>query len=260
LIASHLVYPKYDSQIFRFDSNGHNKELLLETTGAVEAQAMSADGNELLFASFGSDDFEKGVWIMDLPQKKASFVGLGDAASWSPDEHQLAVFSCKDHSKMEIKVYDLRTGNETTLLEQDGPCTGSNSRLAWSPDSKTIAFSFDTATSIGEYNSHIYLYDLATMSVESEVGSLNSTASWSPSWSPDSRYLAYTIPTSDQLAIYDTLKKCTMMVDIINVPYLGSVSWSPDGSKWAISGADQMYIVDIEKLLGKDSLSTRICE
>jgi Tol biopolymer transport system component len=260
LVASRLVYPKNDSQIYRFDVDGQNKKLLLETNGSVDAQAISADGNKLLFASFGSDDFKRGIWIMDLTLKKSSFIGPGDAANWAPDEKQLAVFTCKDNSKLEIKVYDLQSSEETTLFEQNGPCYGPNSLLAWSPNGRTLAFSYDTVSSMEEPDPHIYLFDFNTMSVESEIGNLSSTISWSPSWSPDSMYLVYTIPTSDQLAIYDTLKKCTNMIDLINVPYLGSVSWSPDGSKWAISGGGQMYIVDIEKLLGKDYFTTSICE
>jgi Tol biopolymer transport system component len=260
LIASHLVLPNNDSQIYRFDIDGRKKELLLETNGSVDAQAISTDGNELLFVSFGSDDFERGIWIMDLTQKESRFISPGDSASWSPDEQQLAVFACKDNSRLEIKVYDLKSSEETTLFEQDVPCYGPNSLLAWSPNGKTLAFSYDTVAALAEPDTHIYLFDFATMSVESEVGSLNSTASWSPSWSPDSRYLAYTILPTDQLAIYDTQKKCIKMIDLINVPYLGSVSWSPEGSKWAISGAGQMYIVDIEKLLGEDYLNMSICE
>jgi hypothetical protein len=95
LIASHLVYPKYVSQIYRFDSNGRNKELLLETTGAVDAQAVSADGNELLFASFGNDDFERGIWIIDLTQKESRFISPGDSASWSPDEQDSAAMAAQ---------------------------------------------------------------------------------------------------------------------------------------------------------------------
>ena len=132
--------------------------------------------------------------------------------------------------------------NERLWLENPEGFSG----MAWSPDGKSVA--------LGQYDadrlSHIFLQNLRTGQQK------NITAQWawqlnfgSPSWSPDSKWLAV---TCSQLAvIHDDVCRMTADGDKLKnltreAPGIFSCcpSWSPNGDKIAFYRGGEIFVMD----------------
>ena len=132
--------------------------------------------------------------------------------------------------------------NERLWLENPEGFSG----MAWSPDGKSVALAQYDANRL----SHIFVKDLRTGQQK------NITAQWawqlnfgSPSWSPDSKWLAVTCSKLDVVhtdvcritADGDQLKNLTREVPGI---FSSSPSWSPHGDKIAFYRGGEIFVMD----------------
>ncbi|MDD5694298.1 MAG: PDZ domain-containing protein [Bacteroidales bacterium] len=115
-------------------------------------------------------------------------------AVWSPDGTRIAYLSDKT-GEYEIYVVDPKGEKEATQLTTSK--NGYRHTLKWSPDSKMIAFTDQTLT--------LYILDVASKQVttvdKAEYENIDVSIDVKPiydfSWSPDSRYIAYSKRDAD---------------------------------------------------------------
>lgn len=123
--------------------------------------------------------------------------------SWSPDGKYIAYWSDKS-GNYELTVRDLSQGSAETKLTSLGP--GFRYNIWWSPDSKKMVF-VDQTMSFNLYNMETKTLDKIDQDLYLYEGSLRG---WTPSWSSDSKWLAYEKSLESRntaIWIYDTATK-----------------------------------------------------
>jgi dipeptidyl aminopeptidase/acylaminoacyl peptidase len=247
----------------------------LRSVGAV---ALSPDGHHLAYTVALRDEPGRPygqLWMMDLQtQKSVRFGGdkdRGGSPVWSPDGKWISFFGRQgDKHGLMIARPD---GSELTVLASSGgtnsPLPGANDGVAWSPDSKQLAYISSTPDSraaeasgdpmvitrylykpdAGEgmtrFNDdqrlHIFVVDLATK--QPRQLTKGDTDEHSVDWSPDGKeilYLTNPEPNQDEFFNYDvyalkvadnTSRRITATEFIEYDPL-----WSPDGKKILFRG------------------------
>ncbi len=174
----------------------------------------SNDSQRLAYQS-GTDVYVATHPIIGEPELLYSFPAEVQELAWSPDDHYLAI----GIYNIGIYLFDETTGALINLeMEQQG------SNLAWSPDGQWLVSSGFVAVGLNVINATSL--DILTLV---EAGSSLST------WSPDSRYLAFTqsfrsdlgFPLTSSLFLWNAKSNDTRLVaEAIATP---GVVWSPDG-------------------------------
>lgn len=164
----------------------------------IETASLSPDGKRAAFVARGE--------VFSIPAEHGPVINLTNSpgaaeryAAWSPDGKSVAYWSDAS-GEYELTVRDFAKGTEKKITSY-GP--GFRYRIFWSPDSKKVAF-IDQAQRIRiadasngkttEVDKEEYFYE-------------DGLAGFAPSWSPDSRWLAYRKDTRNyngQIALFDT--------------------------------------------------------
>lgn len=212
---SDLVF-EAGGQIYLMDLTTHNyepvqinavgdftgiKPVTKKVSGNIMNYDISPDGNRALIEARGD--------VFTLP-KKEGFVrnvtqtsGIAERfPAWSPDGKSLAYFSDKS-GEYELYIKDLKSGTARKMSNL-GP--GFRYRIFWSPNSEMVAFIDQTMTfyTINVTSGEVNRIDQGSTLFE---GGLRN---FSLSWSPDSRWIAYTKAESNAyraIYIYDTEEK-----------------------------------------------------
>lgn len=173
----------------------------------VQHVNISPDGNRVLVEGRGD--------IFSLPAKDGYVKNLSITSgfaerypAWSPDGKQIAYWS--DRSG-EYELYIAQQGQESTPKKLTNYGAGFRYNLFWSPDSKKLAF-IDKAAKIK-------IYDIPsdqTINVDQALSFAHGNLEgFTPSWSPDSRWLAYDRDLNNKhnaIFIYDFKNKKTVQV------------------------------------------------
>ena len=123
--------------------------------------------------------------------------------------------------------------------------------LAWSPDGRLLAVSYDIDNERGSYrHANLTVWSTTTWQVVRSFNNLD-LPSESLSWSPDSQWIAATAaPSRSNLALYP-LSDAQLIREIdTHLDKVESVAWSPDG-RWIASSESegQVTIWDAAALL-----------
>ncbi|HYL84659.1 MAG TPA: S9 family peptidase [Candidatus Angelobacter sp.] len=247
----------------------------LRSVGGV---ALSPDGHRIAYTVTmrGEPGRPYGqLWIMDLQTQKSVRIGgdkdRGGSPVWSPDGRWLTFFGRQgDKHGLLIAKPD---GSEVTVLASpegtNSPLPGADDGVAWSPDSKQLAFISSTPDSraaeasgdpmvitrylykpdAGEgmtrFNDnqrlHIFVMDLATK--QTRQLTKGDTDEHSIDWSPDGKeilYLTNPEPNQDEffnydvyaLKVADNSSRRITATEFIEYDPL----WSPDGKKILFRG------------------------
>ncbi len=215
------------------------------------------------------------IWIMDVATQKSRRLGDERAATsrprWSPDG-KMIVYSGEQGGKHGLLVVQADGSGETFLAATTGtnsPLPGQGENVAWSPDSKTIAFISatpgpETAEANGDpmvitrylykptaseglshFNDnrrlHIFSVDVATKQVRQlTTGSYDEH---SIDWSPDGQEILFVSnhePNSDEFFNYDVFALKVSDGSIRRITATESCEyaprWSPDGKSIAFLG------------------------
>ncbi|HEY6953746.1 MAG TPA: PDZ domain-containing protein, partial [Flavisolibacter sp.] len=169
----------------------------------IQYASISPDGNRVLFQARGdifSVPAENG-YVKDLTRTSGAAERY---PMWSPDGKSIAYWS---DASGEYELYVMQADKEGSAKKLTNYGAGYRYDAAWSPDSKKLSF-IDKAM-------RIQVYDLTT----GETTTIDKALRWthgdlegfSSSWSPDSRWLAYSRDlenSHDAIFIYDhTTKK-----------------------------------------------------
>lgn len=185
----------------------------------------------------------KELFIMDYDGRRlkqlTSYKSICLSPSISPDGTKVAYsrYSTKRIrgkgriTVQELYIMTLKNGRET--LVSGG--TGQNSGATWSPDGKSIAFTYS-----GHGNPNIYLYDIDKE--ESKPLVEDSGLDVEPSFSPDGKFLVYSSSKTGNPELYKmeiSTKQKTRLT--FNRYYNSSPEWSPDGGSIAFAGLDNPF-------------------
>jgi len=173
----------------------------------VTSVSISPDGNRALVEARGE--------VFSLPAADGAIRNLTRTSgvaerypSWSPDGKYVAYWSDQS-GEYELTISDQTAGGAETKLTNLGP--GYRYQPHWSPDSKKIVWVDQTMT--------FWMYDLDTKATHKidqdlylfEFGLRN----WTPSWSSDSRWMAYIKSQETQngaIYIFDTKTKTSKKI------------------------------------------------
>jgi Tol biopolymer transport system component len=158
--------------------------------GYYERPRVSRDGS--LVAVSSEDANGAHIWIYDLSGKTSirqlTFDGKNRFPVWSPDGTRVAFQSDREG---DLAIFSQRSDGTTTAERLTKPENGSiHVPESWSSDGKHLVFS----ASEGGTN-HLFVYSLDTKT-SAPFGDVRSPRLISPTFSPDGRWVAYTVTTT----------------------------------------------------------------
>jgi tricorn protease len=218
--------------LFSYDPAAKKVNQLIQNAG-LDIKSASAARDVIAYEQFGSIHLydlksgkTKAVQVSlngDLPSVRPRYEKIGDRlanAAISPTGAR-AVFE----GRGEILSVPAEKGNFRNLTNSPGVAERDPS---WSPDGKWIACFSDSS---GEYALH-----LRPQSGQGEVKKIGlgdpPSFFYSPTWSPDSKKIAYTDKRLN-LWYVDIEKGSPVKADSSRSGFNGSISWSPD-SRWLV--------------------------
>ena len=162
------------------DSDGHNPQILLESTQPLLSPNWSPDGRKLAYVSFETKN--SAVYVQDIytgaRDRVSAERGINSAPAFSPDGSRLAM-TLSHEGNPDIHVLFLRSGTLKRLTRHPAIDT----EPTWSPDGETIAFTSDRAGGPQIYSIPARGGSVQRVSFE---GKYNAR----PEFSPDGKYLA----------------------------------------------------------------------
>jgi Tol biopolymer transport system component len=210
--------------------------------GVEFSPSFSPDGDRVVFSWNGGEGVPLDLYAAQIgtptPQHLVESGASDTAPHWSPDGSQIAFFRQRGSDMHDLIVIPALGGQERKLREirfTEAPLNR-RSVLAWTPDSRHIVFSAQSA------ESKVYrLYRLALATGEAPAIPLSGDAAFgdmSPSVSPDGRWLAFTRFTSgpnagelmvQRLAADDTVTPVGEPLSITEASLSPkAIGWSPD--------------------------------
>jgi Tol biopolymer transport system component len=250
LVASYIAYTDHKSIIYDYDLTTRKSKNLLSIEGEAIAQSWSRDESYLAVTISQSISFsDDGIWVFNVTDGSNEYVGPGEAAVWSPDGSLLAIYSCErlpdgNSSIATVRLVNLSQKEEEVLFSKDS-CFRL-SYMSWSPDNQAITFSFSEDKITERPLDQIFVLDLSTK----KANRISGEGSWSPSFSPDGERIVFV--KNDALRVTDKTGTCQIEVGNLGTDIVGDVSWSPDGTKWAVSALGKVYIIDIKQVMGEE--------
>jgi len=251
IVVSSYSFNDNTSDILIFETKTSSFNILISEEGTLQAVDWSPDGTMLVLASLGTKSYQKGIWIYNLENRTAEYIGPGVTAAWSHNNNRLAVMDCDislNEPILNIRLINLDSGEENNIFS--GEKCNANFYISWDPNDTSIAFSYDRDESIQAAFSRIYLLDLETNSIYP----LTFEESWSPTWGNENQILAFIESnegyTALRVAMMNVETQCKSQDLKLNVPVAGQIDWSPDGSKWAITGSGNLYVITLENTIG----------
>lgn len=159
------------------------KPKIEEVSDYIANGGISPDGNRVVLEARGD--------VFSLPAEEGYVQNLTRTSgvaerfpAWSPDGKYVAYWSDKS-GEYELTIRDLTQGAKETKLTAMGP--GFRYHIYWSPDSKKMSWVDQTMTF------HIYNMETNALDRVDQDGRLfeGGLRNWKPSWSSDSKWLAY---------------------------------------------------------------------
>jgi TolB protein len=207
----------------------------------------SPDGQQLAFFSTRSDGLQFDIYIVNPDGSNLRRLTYEEAGypSWSPDGSQI-VFSSRIEG--DLYVINVHDGTSRKLIHTPGD----DRNPIWSPDGSQIAY-ISFVHQDGIFGDRIFVINADGSN--NQMLSPEFSAQGMPSWSPNSRYLAFIGRTPgeryDSLYLADTYNPNAPIRKLAENAYYSYTErwtmWSPDGRYLAFSArnANGLYTVEI---------------
>ena len=199
------------SRIFIVSADGKTRGVVTSASiNSVEPQ-WSPDGRSIAFVRY-DDNYQSGIWVMDTKGRQAHPVS-GKVSGvvrprWNPNGRQLSFGTYVGADYFKPITVD---------------CDGSHLRVAkgviesvceWSPDGAHLLLDFYSPYP----NSRYYFSNLWSVNARAGTQQLTSVTNYrySACWSPDSRFIAYTLQVNGQDQIFTMNADGTNQINISN--------------------------------------------
>ena len=252
------------TQVWEMDPDGTDRRQLTDHAGGIDGFAFSPDGKKLLFIAQVKTVKTTAEKYPDLPQASGIIVDSLMYKHWDEWTTTAPHPFVADFDGDEIShVRDLLEG---TPYESPMKPFGGIEQLAWSPDSKKIAYTCRKKTGKAyavSTDSDIYLYDLKSDSTlnlckgPESVTDRNEGYDTNPQFSPDGRYIAWQSMARDgyesdqnRLYVFDLEKKEKFNASEAFDTNVDSYLWTTDSQGFYLTatwhGTTQIYHLALE--------------
>jgi len=222
-------------QLASLDQNGQDRTIMLESVaGEVPENQYSPDGKRVVTSYWNGIKYESSLFDLQTGQRLLALDDVGiSQVSWAPDSSRFVYLSNRENSDGEVYILDPLTNTSTRLTRN----ALTETFAGWSPAGDKIV--------IGTQGCVIQVLNIdGTLNQTLKTGNF---CDFVEGWSPDGRFLLlasrkrslYDYPV---LSVYD-LQTGVSLVAADN--YLDKPNWSPDGSKIAYVGWNELRYVDI---------------
>jgi Tol biopolymer transport system component len=260
VVTTQIVVNSWTSEIYLLNVLTGETNIIMHTDlGNVKAVDWSPDGRQILIASQKGGDWPEGIWVIAAEGKsQPEFVADGFDAAWSPDGKSIAIFSRSQKSDFwftELSILDTISKTREVIFN-DKAVAANGGGLDWSPDGKSILFSYGEKDYIDPPRfEHIdlFLLELSTKAVRNiTVEGVNTK----PSWGPDSNLIVYMNDPGkghgSTIFMVDKNKGCKQ--ELFTSDDLLNPSWSPDGNHIAFITHGEVNILPLQKFPSYDSV------
>ncbi|MDP4277177.1 MAG: alpha/beta fold hydrolase, partial [Bacteroidota bacterium] len=244
------------SQLWKMDKNGKKRCRLTNYEGGIDTYAFSPDGTKLLFVS--QVQYGKRVKDIypDLPLSTGKVIDDLMYKHWDEWVETIPHPFVADLTKKGLtNVKDLLEGQP---YESPMKPWGGIEQLAWSPDSKSIAYTCRKKKGIDyalSTNSDIYLYIVSTGETKNLTEGMMGYDQ-NPVFSPDGKYIAFESMARDgyeadlnRLFIHDLAKGTNRFLSQSLDGDVSNIRWTPDSrSLFFLSSQEaviQVYRTDL---------------
>ncbi|MCP4583732.1 MAG: hypothetical protein GY839_19145 [candidate division Zixibacteria bacterium] len=251
--------------ISAIDGSKLDKLVSAEKSGDLESlhsyfsgMSWSPDGENLVFVSksHGEDAlFFVNADTKEIYKKFRSGISGLQSPNWSTTNDKVVVTGRTD-GYSDLYIYDLNTDKFTRLFHDkyddvEPDFSPDGTKIAFASDRPVSESEADTSFIYGTYN--VFIYDINTKEIQAITN--DDTKSWSPDYSPDGNFLAYSSYRNGISNIY--IRDFTTGEDFPVTNVISGVfspSWSPDGDKIAVSvynyyGYDVAVVKDIKPIV-----------
>lgn len=240
------------------DIDTGRKVILAETeNGNVWARSWSPDGQVVALSIAGATQGypQAGLWLLDTRNHVMDFVSskVGNVV-WMPNGHSLGLVSVELASGQrprQVSFSVISLGDRTEHQVYANAAAVTNLGVSLAPDGLSAVLSLTTRET---ELSNLYVLDLQT-GVATQI--TQNGSSTFPAWSPDGSLIAYNkdypahgMPKST-LHLIRPDGSCDL--ELPNLDYAASPSWSPDGRRLVFIGPDGIYTVDLVTFLGTNA-------
>lgn len=242
------------AQVYILDLSTKQKKVLVNIDyGDIVASTWSPDGKYVLLVaregSVGSG--AGGVWKLDVENNSLEYLVDAGSSAWAPDGKSIASFFFEVPNKRSLRLIDVDTKKVTSIYETTD--MRYDFGLSWSSDGQNLVFALGVDGSEKLYTINVLTREVLQIT-ENVTGSY-------PAWSPVGNIIAYvnwpSQGTNTTLYLMDLDNECD--VQIPNLEYVWSPTWSPDGKKLGYIGNDGIYFAAIDEILGRD-IYEGLCE
>ncbi len=242
------------AQIFMLDPEGGDATMLSDGDSRNGAVLFDRDGRRIAFQSTRRNGASNDIWIMDPEDPESAEIALEspDGSWWGPVDFsasgsKVLVLNYVSITDSRVNLLDLDTG-ELTLLAGGGSTPSVNQPFAYDDANDGFWFITDQA---GEFNT------LAWQSFEAgaEPEIITTDIAWNVDGgaiSDDRSRAAFTVNEGGRTAVYliDPKTRKYRRVDSIQVGLVGSLEFSPDGRRLAMtintaSSPSDTYVLDL---------------
>ena len=175
--------------LYLMDPDGTNVQRVFEKKAFRIGAAWSPDGKQIAYTRLIRDEYV--VHIATLGEEDEEHIAIGSHTTWSPDGTELAFVTGWGIKKMQISLFDLRTGGQKTLF----PPKATPSWLQtpqWSPTGDKLAFSWQHQVPFKDFIEKETIYTVKRDGTDlTQIVDETGPKATSPVWSPNGDALLY---------------------------------------------------------------------